>query len=1341
MAATLYKFYQLSGGDDAWIPIQAHLPLDKIKPTFVTILAVDTLIGKETSKEDISRAKYLGPLYFDIDAEDIEEAIDSGKELVSKLMEYELTEQDIQIYLSGKKGLHVIVPETCFQEKPVPMQGLVQVYKEMALRFAVDALDFRVYSARRGRQFRTCYNVRENGNYKVPISLGELQSLTADGYATLCKQPRSAPLYAPQWRPRFALAFDEAVQKVGKVKPRKAKPVTPAVLKDSLPLYAKIASGSEKTDCGFNNLAMQLALYARECKWTEDAFIKSCEGVIQNHESDGSRYNSPRKREAELRRMFWYVDENPSLDFGKGALKSCLKASKGSKQDTGLPEAPVFDQKAEASDEAASEDEAEDYDDQEYGGVYRAGNKYMVSQGEDGDKAISNFVLDDITILRNLKEDSIYKVTGRLRSRLRNGLHNAEVAFGPTSLSSSSGVQNTFAKYGGSFLGNDTHSRGLFNLMIREAKHNKFVITSEGVNCVRVRNPHSKNKDEPAQEYTVWADKDGVLCGDEMPFDLMFLGDPDPAGLAKTDMRAAPDFAAYIENGEEERVFSCLENLFNSHTPETMGKMVGWAAACFYAPMFQLEQKKFPLMHVYGPAGSGKSLALNTPVIMADGTTRMVQDVKVGDFLLSPYGGKRLVTNTHSARERMWKVTPVKGDSYVCNESHILSLKRSNKDGVTLNSGAYIPGDQEILNINIKEYYENPKLHKQFKGWRLDTPCEFHRVEEYLPLDAYFLGAWLGDGRSSMAAISKPMCNMVKYCNDYAVKLGCSVTHHSADKWGRCEEWSYVRTEGKHNPIVDALRKLGVLKDKSQVGSDNKRIPEAYKLGSIETRKKLLAGLLDSDGHTERGGYDFISKYKHIADDVAFIARSLGLAAYVTETKKGIKSTGFVGTYYRVSISGDCTILPVLDKIPAERKQVKRVTVTGITVEPLEEGDYYGFTLDGDHLFMLGDFTVTHNTETIRGILRMFYHKAEAMETSPNSTLFSIQQQMASTASIPLFVDEYKPHEMDRLKLNQMRAIFRDAYNAKQIQRGGGNRNNKDDYNALNSLKMEAPVIFAAEAPETETAIVERSVMVSFKRLSGRAQANAYRSALAFYKDEEPLSSLGLELAQIALQQSAKEAMEPFLKYLAWANSKYLPGPDDAKLVEEGKLSEAEYKLRASLRPRNVFAATVALFGIQMVRNCLIHHFGKEKVEERLGKQLKILSTAVFIGMDSLSMATVPEFIKALGVMADMSKLPNTDAFALTEGVDYNLTEINGEAVLVLATSQAYRKYRAYNKHTGSVALFPGEDAFKLALQEIPQFIKKGERTQRLVAQTLYLNLDDLYRSGCPSWAGKPVMI
>src|SRR5690606_17194333 len=42
--------------------------------------------------------------------------------------------------------------------------------------------------------------------------------------------------------------------------------------------------------------------------------------------------------------------------------------------------------------------------------------------------------------------------------------------------------------------------------------------------------------------------------------------------------------------------------------------------------------------------------------------------------------------------------------------------------------------------------------------------------------------------------------------------------------------------------------------------------------------------------------------------------------------------------------------------------QKKDVLRTGITVEEIGVGEYFGFEIDGDRLFMLGDFTVTHNT-------------------------------------------------------------------------------------------------------------------------------------------------------------------------------------------------------------------------------------------------------------------------------------------------------------------------------------------------------------------------------------------
>jgi hypothetical protein len=44
----------------------------------------------------------------------------------------------------------------------------------------------------------------------------------------------------------------------------------------------------------------------------------------------------------------------------------------------------------------------------------------------------------------------------------------------------------------------------------------------------------------------------------------------------------------------------------------------------------------------------------------------------------------------------------------------------------------------------------------------------------------------------------------------------------------------------------------------------------------------------------------------------------------------------------------------------------------GIEVEPIGEGAYFGFQIDGNKRFLLGDFTVTHNTEVMCGMVKMF---------------------------------------------------------------------------------------------------------------------------------------------------------------------------------------------------------------------------------------------------------------------------------------------------------------------------------------------------------------------------------
>ncbi len=79
---------------------------------------------------------------------------------------------------------------------------------------------------------------------------------------------------------------------------------------------------------------------------------------------------------------------------------------------------------------------------------------------------------------------------------------------------------------------------------------------------------------------------------------------------------------------------------------------------------------------------------------------------------------------------------------------------------------------------------------------------------------------------------------------------------------------------------------------------------------------------------------------------------------------KGIKSTGFVGEYWRVGISGDCSQIPVkIERRKCEkRSDWKDVLVSNIKeIKSVGDKDYIGFMVDGNNRFLLGDFTVTHN--------------------------------------------------------------------------------------------------------------------------------------------------------------------------------------------------------------------------------------------------------------------------------------------------------------------------------------------------------------------------------------------
>ena len=344
----------------------------------------------------------------------------------------------------------------------------------------------------------------------------------------------------------------------------------------------------------------------------------------------------------------------------------------------------------------------------------------------------------------------------------------------------------------------------------------------------------------------------------------------------------------------------------------------------------------------YGPHGCHSK---GTEVIMYDGSFKKVEDVKVGDLLMGPDSRPRTVLELRSGIDEMFEVNPTKGEPFIVNKNHILHLTPSGKGKAM---AFHFP-----LNIKLSDYLTFTKPSKERFLLQRAPAIELPVKEQTIP--PYILGVWLGDGTHCKPEMTNIDPEVIEAWKSYACEINQSVTSVR-----NTDRYNIINKKGSKNPFIEKLRELGVWR--------NKYVPANYILCSIAQRLQLLAGLLDTDGYHFHGGYEFVNKNEQIADSVLYIARSIGLAAYKSKTIKGCwvqqRKHYKEGVYYRISISGFTDVIPckILRKKATTRKQIKDVTRTGFELISLGEGEYYGFTLNEDHLYLTSDFTIHHNS-------------------------------------------------------------------------------------------------------------------------------------------------------------------------------------------------------------------------------------------------------------------------------------------------------------------------------------------------------------------------------------------
>lgn len=321
-----------------------------------------------------------------------------------------------------------------------------------------------------------------------------------------------------------------------------------------------------------------------------------------------------------------------------------------------------------------------------------------------------------------------------------------------------------------------------------------------------------------------------------------------------------------------------------------------------------------------------------------------------------------------------------------------------------------------ILDISVKDYITKSREWKtMFLGYSVPISYPYRPVK----LDPYLLGHWLGDGHSARPSFTtvdeevlhkiesicsqqkwsvKKIGNSISYSIDGIgntitknTKSGISGIQYCKQKnrwkarWTNLDKKRYMKSfsiakYGYEQAKQNAIEYLTTIKNRTTTTSNpfwdmiefysldnNKHIPDIYLYNSKEIRLKLLAGLIDSDGYLQNNVYEIVQKNKTLANQIQILTRSLGFKTNSsTVTKKCYNSPEQkVGVYYKTTFSGEgLDMIPVVlqYKKACKWKSNVRPFMNTIKITKIGHGKYYGFELDNNGRFLLGDNTVTHNS-------------------------------------------------------------------------------------------------------------------------------------------------------------------------------------------------------------------------------------------------------------------------------------------------------------------------------------------------------------------------------------------
>ena len=357
--------------------------------------------------------------------------------------------------------------------------------------------------------------------------------------------------------------------------------------------------------------------------------------------------------------------------------------------------------------------------------------------------------------------------------------------------------------------------------------------------------------------------------------------------------------------------------------------------------------------------GFGASpLALDTILHMEDGRTTTIGECNVGDKIYGADGNLTTIEVKSEIFNRpVYEIKLLDGRSLKVSDNHINKVIHKCRNYSKYKDSVYRYEEkelttQELLNIPLRVTGK-----PEYTLFIPTNKC-IEYSEKDLPIDPYTLGLLLGDGQLK----SDGSCNLTaeKEDMDFYEK---TIPHTLGSRY------IDLRYNNVHNlsikGISQEIKKLGL----RGIHTYDKFIPDLYKRGSKDQRLEILKGLMDSDGTVDPKNKvskcTFVSTSKQLAKDVIELVRTLGGYCSLSENKQHKNSLG-QHLYYRVIIHLNECIFKLPRKVNKQNiindyhknKKIPVVSIKRIKDEPTQ-----CIGVDNEeHLFIAGDYIVTHNT-------------------------------------------------------------------------------------------------------------------------------------------------------------------------------------------------------------------------------------------------------------------------------------------------------------------------------------------------------------------------------------------